>query len=192
MTVAVTHTCSRCKEARPASEFAPSIVARKTGGYCRACRKLRYAENIAAERERGRLRGQSPEYRAAKSRHARAYEARVAASPEWSARVARREREAAILRRYGITVEKYQALLAAQGGRCACCGRADQGRKWGGKHDLRLLVDHDHTTGEIRGLVCHRCNVGIGSLGDDVNGVRRALVYLEKPDTTGLTAGLLF
>jgi Autographiviridae endonuclease VII len=76
--------------------------------------------------------------------------------------------------RYSITVEQYQDRLDEQNGLCACCGKpASTGPR-------RLLVDHDHNTGQIRGLLCRRCNTGIGMLGDDVEGVRRALSYLER------------
>ena len=50
----------------------------------------------------------------------------------------------------GVTVEQYDALLAAQGGGCAICGNPPKTR--------RLHVDHDHKTGRVRGLLCHRCN----------------------------------
>ena len=50
---------------------------------------------------------------------------------------------------------------------CACCGRI-----------AKLVLDHDHLTLEFRGFICRECNVGIGYLGDDINGVERALKYL--------------
>lgn len=52
---------------------------------------------------------------------------------------------------YGITPEKYAELLEAQKGLCAICGKAK-----------RLVVDHDHKTGEIRGLLCRICNGFLG------------------------------
>jgi hypothetical protein len=53
----------------------------------------------------------------------------------------------------GVTDEAYEALLAAQGGGCAICGAKPKTR--------RLHVDHDHKTGKVRGLLCHRCNRGL-------------------------------
>ncbi len=62
-------------------------------------------------------------------------------------------------KRYGITVEQYDAMLRQQNGLCAICGRAPK--------RFRLAVDHDHETGEIRGLLCTRCNLGLGWFRDD-------------------------
>jgi hypothetical protein len=54
-------------------------------------------------------------------------------------------------RYYGITLEQYDALLQQSQGKCYCCGKSENGTK-------RLSVDHDHSTGEIRGLLCFLCN----------------------------------
>lgn len=50
------------------------------------------------------------------------------------------------------------------------------------KHGENLCVDHDHVTGTVRGLLCNGCNHGIGKLGDNAEGVRRALAYLEAAE----------
>jgi hypothetical protein len=47
-------------------------------------------------------------------------------------------------------------------------------------------LDHDHTTGAFRGWLCTLCNLGLGKLGDDVAGVRRAIAYLERSFTRGI------
>jgi hypothetical protein len=69
------------------------------------------------------------------------------------------------LKQYGLTPAAYNYLLDGQESRCACCGREDSGRKTT-KH---FCVDHDHETGQVRGLLCHPCNAGIGKLGDDLD-----------------------
>jgi hypothetical protein len=76
--------------------------------------------------------------------------------------------------KYGITQPEFDAMLAAQGG-CKCCGRT---RK-------RMVVDHDHRTGAVRGILCSACNNGIGALGDTGDGLRRALAYLETHERGG-------
>lgn len=83
-------------------------------------------------------------------------------------------RRSTLLRKYGITPEQYDEMWAAQDGRCAICRRPPQrGREL-------LDIDHDHETGDVRGLLCWPCNSGLGSLGDDVERVRAALAYLER------------
>lgn len=85
---------------------------------------------------------------------------------------------------YGITLEDYDAMLAEQGGVCALCrkdrkGEGDTGRhaEYGGRH---MAIDHNHVTGKIRGILCHRCNRMLGHVKEDVEVFRRAIEYLEK------------
>lgn len=78
------------------------------------------------------------------------------------------------LRKYGLTLEEYQAILASQRGRCYVCLRKPD--------DKRLVVDHNHDTGEVRGLLCHKCNAALGMLNDMAWRVRRLYHYLEVSD----------
>ena len=73
---------------------------------------------------------------------------------------------------YGITKADYERMLEAQGGVCAICGGLDP------KTGRRLSVDHDHETGEVRGLLCGPCNRGVGLLGDTREKVQRVVTYL--------------
>jgi hypothetical protein len=90
-------------------------------------------------------------------------------------------------RAYGITLEQYRQMLAEQGGACAICGEpptVENSGRWTKRRrrpaDPKLIVDHDHVTGKVRGLLCGRCNTGIGALKDDAAIVRFALKYLEE------------
>ena len=76
-------------------------------------------------------------------------------------------------RTYGITLIQYEEMESLYMGVCGCCGNAPEGRY---EH---LAVDHCHETKEIRGLLCASCNKAIGALGDSVEGLKRALSYLE-------------
>jgi len=76
--------------------------------------------------------------------------------------------------KYGITLEDYEILLKAQEGRCAICGIHE---------DLltrALAIDHCHTTGKIRGLLCNYCNPGLGSFRDSVKSLQAAIMYLQS------------
>lgn len=75
---------------------------------------------------------------------------------------------------FGITRERYEELLALQDGRCAICLRSPRSQ--------RLAVDHDHKTGEVRGLLCKVCNHRLlGAAKDNIETLRRAVNYLEYP-----------
>lgn len=74
-------------------------------------------------------------------------------------------------RRFGIFVDEYDKML--QNGVCAVCGKTSlDGR--------RLAVDHNHITGEIRGLLCVSCNRALGLVYDNPNILRRLIKYLER------------
>jgi len=85
------------------------------------------------------------------------------------------EREDAIIRRqYGISMEQFDALLEFQGGGCALCSKPIE------KLRRRMNIDHDHKNGKVRGILCSGCNTGLGHLGDNVEGLKKALYYLEN------------
>jgi hypothetical protein len=88
-------------------------------------------------------------------------------------------REWFLQRRFKITGDQFKEMLAAQGGGCAICGRPEthKGRKGKSKH---LSVDHCHSSGKVRGLLCVSCNRGIGYFEDRIDRLRNAIFYLEK------------
>ena len=75
---------------------------------------------------------------------------------------------------HGITREEYDAMHSAQNGVCALCSRPGRMRK-----HRDLVVDHDHETGRVRGLLCDACNLALGVLGDGSVGLERALEYIH-------------
>lgn len=77
--------------------------------------------------------------------------------------------------KYDINQSKLDEMLEAQGGKCAICRKPPNCGRYKG-----LNVDHDHRSGKIRGLLCWSCNAGLGHLGDDIRGIRRALSYLSR------------
>lgn len=83
-------------------------------------------------------------------------------------------RRSMLKKKYGITLEQYDAMLAAQGGGCAICRTTDPGVK-GVFH-----VDHCHDTGAVRGLLCSPCNTGLGHFKDDVERLVRAVNYVAR------------
>lgn len=76
---------------------------------------------------------------------------------------------------YGLHSITLPAFYAAHDHCCDICGGTDSPTQWGN----RLHIDHDHETGQLRGLLCHGCNTAIGLLGDDTDRLRRAIDYLN-------------
>jgi uncharacterized protein YbaR (Trm112 family) len=118
-----------------------------------------------------------PEYRARCIQRMREYHKRYRAEHGKSRstviyRVHRKYREklaqTARLRMYGLTEQQYVAMLVAQNNCCAICKRV--------RH---LWVDHDHETGQVRGLLCKHCNSAIGLLEDSIPRMEAALRYIK-------------
>ena len=84
-------------------------------------------------------------------------------------------RRGALSSKYKITEERYFEILEKQIGLCAICGSDSPGRK-GSKN---FTVDHDHTTMEVRGLLCHPCNVMLGLAKDNIEVLEMAIKYLK-------------
>ena len=80
-----------------------------------------------------------------------------------------KSRQVKLKYRYGLTFEAHAQMYANQDGKCAACGNA-----------ARLVIDHDHITGRVRGLLCNLCNYGIGQFRDDPIALDLAAAYLRK------------
>ena len=76
------------------------------------------------------------------------------------------------MRKFGLTVEQYDAMLAEQNNGCAICGQSCA-------TGMNLAVDHDHATGKVRALLCKNCNTAIGLLGEDTDRMAKAIEYIQ-------------
>jgi hypothetical protein len=136
--------CNKCGKSKPANE---KYFAPRDGdrlrGWCRVC-------DIAYKTDYAR-----------KNRH------------RWKERASAYQRKRSYKLKYGLTVEQYEEMAAAQDWKCSICRR----RYF--KQPRRLCVDHDHATGAVRGLLCVACNRGIGYFEDNPDRLRAAAVYLE-------------
>lgn len=130
----------------------------------------RTEESKERHREANRKWHSDPENRARRSAAARR---RRAEQPEKQREIQRRYD---LKRNYGMEPAGYEALLHKQNYECAVCGSQHSGR-----HDNENLpVDHDHETGAVRGLLCNKCNTGIGLLADNPDRLLKAADYLLK------------
>jgi hypothetical protein len=158
--------CRICGELKPLEAFYRATGMRDGHrNECKACfqagQKAKYNSAEAVARVK-RWQERNPERLAA-------YRAEYRNRPERK----RAMRDLYYRRNFGITADDVDALLAGQGGKCAICG--DEPARAEGWH-----VDHDHETGRIRGVLCQRCNHGIGLLDEDPARLRVAADYLES------------
>jgi Recombination endonuclease VII len=170
------------------------------GGFyrCRECHRVSDTASSRRQREdpvkaaemnaynRSHYHSQPVEKRAQKHRRGNEVKkARRAVEPEFVERLKRQNREYSakhpvigrnckLKKTYGITVAEFDKILAAQGGRCAVCRTDDPGGRG------HFHVDHCHQTGAVRGVLCHRCNTGIGLLGDNLGSLLAAVEYLSE------------
>jgi len=147
--------CTKCGETRPLDQFGRGP--RKKDGLLTQCKPC------VSEYNRARY--------PAKAEYMREY------SRTYQVDCREKIRNAYYLKRYGLTSVAYDEMLTAQNGLCAICRRSEAVIIEGAVH--RLSVDHDHETGQVRGLLCQKCNHGLGLFGDDLDLFRLAMDYLE-------------
>lgn len=91
------------------------------------------------------------------------------------------QRTGYIKQTYGISQREYMTMLRNQNEKCAICGK-EETAVMNGKR-IYLAVDHCHSKGHIRGLLCRQCNVGLGNFQDNLTYLRNAIKYLEGSET---------
>jgi hypothetical protein len=170
MDEAAEKVCSKCGVTKPRSEFYRDLGCRD--GHrpdCKSCNKAAQKARRDADPEPNRSRAREwqrnnrERYRATQRAYVESGRKRVS------------NRKSYLKRTYGISVGEYDEMLAAQQGVCAICGRTP-------RDDISLHVDHCHVTGRLRGLLCFRCNNGLGDFGHDPALLEAALGYLAVAD----------
>jgi hypothetical protein len=147
-----TYTCSDCSRVLPADQYYWHKRGHRHSCACKTCYQLkRRPYQIAYMAGVGKLKR------------------RARYDPD--------KRSESIVKSYGISLEQYDRLLAAQNGGCAICGSKEAKTQRNG----RFCLDHNHQTGEVRGLLCAPCNRGVGLLGDDPERLKKASDYLLTP-----------
>ena len=82
--------------------------------------------------------------------------------------------------KYGITPENYYDLLEEQEHTCSICGYPETRIDHRTKQVTMLAIDHDHTTGSVRGLLCSNCNLALGLFQDNTDTILAAYKYILK------------
>lgn len=166
----LTKVCTKCTVAQPLDEFYVNNT--RSGQRMAACKSCQRAAASEWKRKNpDRARKQLYEWRD------KNMDKMTAATERWRER--NPEKQAANarrygLRRFGLTPEQYDDMLAAQQFSCAIC------RKHQTLFKRRLAVDHHHETGKVRALLCDNCNKGIGCLQEDPEIFAAAVAYLKE------------
>lgn len=90
------------------------------------------------------------------------------------------QRERSMRRRHNLGHDEYDDLFDAQDGLCAICQRSQDVAAKLPSHPAWLVMDHDHDTGKVRGLLCNRCNALLGQFGDTLESLALAIEWVER------------
>lgn len=93
---------------------------------------------------------------------------------------ARKIKDTTLRYKYGITLDECEQMLVAQNHACGICRRPLPDKRFPKRE---YIVDHDHKTGAVRGILCHKCNTSLGGFGDDPETLKAALSYLQGGST---------
>lgn len=106
-----------------------------------------------------------------KSYRANNHEKMKNSSKKWASENKEKVTNSFYKREYGITVSDFKNMVLSQNGKCSICNRVPKNK---------LCVDHDHTTGQIRGLLCRSCNGALGVFGDSLEGLKKVIDYCSR------------
>ncbi len=154
--------CPRCQLEKPLEEFISTKMTLMS--YCTNCRK--------AYRQEYQKRRPDVEKKNRRNSYLRHRERRIEDVNRWQQankdKVAKSGKKARLKHHYGISVEQYEELKRLQENKCPICQDPL----------LRPFVDHNHQTKQVRGLLCDRCNRGLGQFKENLDTLSRAIVYL--------------
>lgn len=161
--------CIRCGQMKSLSEFGFHNLAKgQHRNFCKLCQK-----EWDSIYKKGVGKPLIDEWKENNKDKMAAYKEMYKKDPSFKEKMKRHGRNAT-LRQFGITQEDYDKILQEQDGKCAICGVERNGSK------ENFCVDHDHETGKVRGLLCTKCNLGIGKMKDSPDLLRKAAKYLDS------------
>ena len=176
------HTCTKCGIEKPESEFY-SVTQRgitRLRRICKECFRAQLRDHSEDGKPEGRVCSQCGIYKPLTQFHKHKIclygvepmckLCRLEQRRAYNRRYPERIRNTDLKAKYGMTIEDYNAMHARQNGKCAICGTSEE----------KLVVDHNHKTGQVRELLCHLCNAMIGCAREDVAILTSAVAYLQR------------
>ena len=172
-----TKFCSSCQTVKIATHFHKAKKEKDGLQYCCiACSKQYHAHRYIEQKDK--LQKQIQEYR--KNNPKRLAIARDTWRSNNMEKVRKYQRVSNLRKKFGLSVAEYDAMAGQQNNLCAICGEPETFIHKASKEIARLAVDHCHITGQIRKLLCKRCNTGLGLFKDNLAILSSVIVYLKE------------
>jgi hypothetical protein len=182
-------TCNKCGNAKPDTEFQRDARTKSgLNAQCKDCVNSRHREYYLvpeklAQRRANANRWARENTNRLKPKRQEQYrqnrEKCIAKSKAYRLRNPTAKYASELKAKYGISLDDYNRMAAEQGGVCRLCKMPPAGKC---RTDRILHVDHSHTTGKVRALLCLKCNRALGMFGDDINALTNAAMYLAEYD----------
>lgn len=165
MDIVTEKKCNGCGQEKQRSDFNKDKQ-KKDGisNFCKRCRSEQNKEYVKNNKEK--VLASRDRYRRANMEKYRQY------SNKYSASNREKRKGYRLFYKYGISQEQYDEMLDRQKGVCKVCGKPEEGKA--------LAVDHNHHTGQVRGLLCSYCNQALGLAQDSLEIVKKMVDYLEE------------
>lgn len=162
--------CSSCKEIKDISLFHKDRSTKDGFGWrCTPCKKIESRDFY----EKNKIKIKETQRRYQENNSEKYAEMQKKSQNKYYKNSINKIKDRYLKSNYGITKEEYEAMLSKQGGVCAVCGNTNR--------DGRMLsVDHDHTSGKIRELLCQYCNASLGMARDDIGILEKLRLYLIR------------
>lgn len=159
--------CRICGEWKPFDDF--YRMAGMRDGHRNECKPCHLAEKKQRyQADPAKYKAMVKRWQQANAERLNAYRRQLNATPERK----RKQRDGYYRRTFGISADEFDAMLGSQGGGCAICGVVPE-------RAASLHLDHDHVSGDLRGILCLSCNQGVGKFRDDPALLERAATYVR-------------
>lgn len=188
-------TCSKCKQTLPAYYFPKKTTGKYgVGGVCKKCKRKHVLEYERKNRKRflprvkkrierikransllseEQIYDRTPTLRCGKCKNVlpsrKFYINRTRTNGINNSSCKKCAEELLIYKQYRVTIDDIKKIILEQGEKCAICNKK-----------IKLHIDHNHKTGEVRGLLCPKCNQGIGLFEENINYLLKAVLYIKK------------
>lgn len=177
--------CTKCTNIKLIEEFCKNkAIIDGRSAWCRTCMKdisktyrKNNKEKCRQQTRNWRLKNREQHLANNKRRYNKYKESILARTKEWAEKFPDKRIDARLKNKFGLTLEEYKKILERQGGQCYVCARIPE--EYRNKEARMLAVDHCHSSGKIRGLLCGNHNRALGMIKDSIEALEVLIHYLN-------------